>query len=196
LTTDPTLTEMNELQAVNPTSLAWVGRGHGRLDAAATTTSFSPSNPFDTSCRCWENHWNDLIDFTRPPERAHGIDLSDGPDGLHRSGPGGDRERHRPVFQRSTAYLSDRCGGAPQPRYGKCQRLPTPVQPEHEHRFTSPSRPLPGIGTTSPQLNLSIPSQVVPQFTTTGRSIWISPLARTPARGISSSRQTPRPPSR
>ena len=65
LTTDPTLTQLNELQAVNPTTLALgLAEVTGDLDAAATTTAVSPSNPFDTELPLLGKSLNTLIDFT------------------------------------------------------------------------------------------------------------------------------------
>jgi parallel beta-helix repeat protein len=170
LTTDPTLTELNQLQAVNPTSLALgLDEVTADLAAAATTTTFTPSNPFSTPLPMLGKSLNDLIDFTET------------------GGTGGTGS----IFQTALTDYTDPVlvgtGNAIDP-FSSDQQLIYLIAGAGAHNtitesasgsqllfnlnmsigFTSPPTPFAGMDTTSPQLNLSIPSQVVPQFTTTG----------------------------
>jgi len=76
LTTDPTLTQLNALQAVDPTTLALgLDQVTADLASAATTSTLSPANPFYTSLPLLGKSINDLVDFTNTSggSQAYGI---------------------------------------------------------------------------------------------------------------------------
>ncbi len=65
LTTDPTLTQLNELQSVSPSTIsAGLDEATEDLAAEATTTTLSPANPFYTDLPLLGESMNDLIHFT------------------------------------------------------------------------------------------------------------------------------------
>ena len=169
LTTDPTLTQLNELQAVNPANLA-LGLDEVTSDfaAAATTTAFSPSNPFDTTLPLLGKSLNQLIDFTQT------------------SGAGGTGS----IFQTGLTDYTDPVlvgTGNAVNTFSSDQQLIWLIESLGHDTitesasgsqllfnlnmsigFSSPATPFAGLGSISPKLNLSIPSQVLPQFTPTG----------------------------